>query len=187
MRYFKKIVGSKVYLSPINIDDYEKYTQWLNDLEIAINLSSAHRIFSKEKEKEFLERLNKEGYNFAIVDKSKDELLGNCGLLNVDLVHGTAELGIFIGDRNYWDGGYGTEAVKLLLDYGFNLLNLNNIFLKVHSFNQRAIQCYKKCGFKEIGKRRQAYIIGGKKYDDIYMDIIADDFEGIIPGYMDSE
>ncbi|MTI70824.1 MAG: GNAT family N-acetyltransferase [Firmicutes bacterium] len=187
MRYFKKVVGEKVYLSPINIEDAKKYTEWINDLEISINLGNASEIYSLEKEKEILERISKEGYNFAIVSLNKDELIGNCGLMHVDMKHGTAELGVFIGNKNYWSKGYGRESINLLLDYGFNLLNLNNIFLKVHSFNKRAVSCYKKCGFKEIGKRRQAYVVGNKKYDDIFMDILRTEFKGKIDKLIDEE
>jgi RimJ/RimL family protein N-acetyltransferase len=58
---------------------------------------------------------------------------------------------------------------------------MNSIFLRVHSFNERAIRCYKKCGFKEIGIRREAYILGGKNYNQVYMDILAKEFKGNIP------
>lgn len=181
MRYFKKIAGERVYLSPINVEDAEKYTEWINDLDVTINLSLAPNVYSLEMEREALIRLSKEGYNFAIVTLDNDKLIGNCGLLNVNLIHRTAEAGIFIGNKDYWNKGYGTEAMKLLLDYGFNLLNLNNIMLRVLSFNKRAIKSYEKCGFKEIGRRREAYIIGNKKYDFIFMDILASEFEGKIP------
>ncbi|WP_041367794.1 GNAT family N-acetyltransferase [Natranaerobius thermophilus] len=177
MNYYKKLIGTKVYLSPVNPEDYEKYTEWVNDLEISINLSFAYKIFSEQQEKEMLQQMSKDGYQFAVVKKDAEELIGNCGLHNVDLINRSAELGIFIGDKNCWDGGYGVDAVNLLLDYAFNLLNLNSVYLRVHSFNDRAIQCYKKCGFKEIGRRREAYIIGGNKYDDVYMDILASEFE----------
>ena len=180
MKYFKKIVGERLYLSPINIEDVEKYTEWLNDLNVTINLSFSPYIFSLEREKEALEKLSKEGYNFSIVSLSKDELIGSCGLSEVNHINRTAEAGIFIGDKNYWNKGYGTEAMNLLLDYAFNLLNLNSVFLRVHSFNKRAIKCYEKCGFKEIGMRREAYIVGNKKYDHIYMDILASEFNGKI-------
>lgn len=180
MRYFKKIVGDRIYLSPINIDDAERYTEWINDLEVAINLSSAHKIYSLEEEREVLARLNKDGYNFAIVEQENDLLLGNCGLMAVDLVDRKAELGLFIGDKKYWNQGYGREAIRLLLDYGFNLLNLHNIMLLVHSFNRRALKCYQKCGFKLIGRRRESIIIGDKAYDEIYMDILAQEFQGEI-------
>jgi len=180
VRYFKKIVGERLYLSPINIEDAKKYTEWVNDLEITINLGIASEIITVEKEKEILEKISKEGYNFAIVELDEDELIGNCGLMDVNMKHRKAELGIFIGNKDYWNKGFGKEAVKLLLDYGFNLLNLHNIYLRVHSFNKRAVKCYKSCGFKEIGRRREAYIVGKEKYDDIYMDILATEFEGKI-------
>ncbi|MGM0379813.1 MAG: GNAT family N-acetyltransferase [Bacillota bacterium] len=180
MKYFKKIVGKRLYLSPINLKDSETYTKWINDLEISINLGNAAGIYSIEKEKEALERINEEGYNFALIDLKKDKLIGNCGLLNVNIQQRVAELGIFIGNRDYWDKGYGKEGIELVLDYAFNILNLNNIMLKVYDFNKRAIKCYEKVGFKLIGKRRDAYQVGKKKYDEVYMDILASEFEGNI-------
>ena len=178
MRYFKKIEGKRIYLSPINIEDAEKYTEWLNDLEITINLSMPHKTYTLEQEKEALKTLSQDGYNYAIVNREDNKLLGNCGLMNVDLVNRIGEVGIFIGNKEFWNQGYGTEAMKLLLDYAFNLLNLNNIELKVYAFNKRAYNCYKKCGFKEIGRRREAHLIAGERYDEIYMDILASEFEG---------
>ncbi|WP_027339748.1 GNAT family N-acetyltransferase [Halonatronum saccharophilum] len=184
MKYFKKIVGERVYLSPMNPNDVEKYTKWINDLEVSINLGNPAQIYSLGKEKELLEELSKEGNNLAIVDLERDELIGNCGLMNINQINRTAELGIFIGDKGYWSKGFGREAINLLLDYGFNLLNLNNILLKVYSFNKRAIKCYKRCGFKEIGRRREAYILGNKRYDFIYMDILASEFKGKITDFI---
>ncbi|MDO7205773.1 GNAT family protein [Paraclostridium bifermentans] len=61
-----------------------------------------------------------------------------------------------MGDKDNWGNGYGKEALSLLLDFGFNLLNLNNIVLKVYSFNKQAIKCYSKIGFKEAGRLREA-------------------------------
>ncbi|SKC69450.1 GNAT family N-acetyltransferase [Maledivibacter halophilus] len=157
-----------------------KYTEWLNDLELGIHLVSAPQVIPLSKEREILERLSVEGYNFAIVDFEKDELLGNCGLLNVDFINRTAELGIFIGNKEYWNRGLGQEAIELILNFGFNIINLNNIMLRVRGFNKRAIKCYEKCGFKVIGIRREAITFGDKKYGEIYMDILASEFKGDI-------
>ena len=97
---------------------------------------------------------------------------------DINSINRTATLGIFIGDKNFRGNGYGTEAIRLLLDYGFNYMNLNNIKLDVMEFNERAIKCYKKCGFKEYGRRRKCRFINGKYYDSIEMDILAEEFEG---------
>ena len=181
IKYFKKIVDKNLYLSPINIDDAEQFTEWVNNIDLTVNLSIAPCIFTIEQEKQILENLCKEGYNFSIIKLKNDELIGICGLLNVDKINRTAEAGIFTGNKKYWSKGYGAEAMKLLLDYSFNLLNMNSIFLRVHSFNERAIRCYQKCGFKEIGIRREAYILGGETYNQVYMDILAKEFKGNIP------
>ncbi len=186
MKYFKKLVGEKVYLSPMNSEDAERYTEWLNDLATTINLSSAPKVISLEAEREFLQSLAKEGYNFAIVRKENDELIGNCGLLSVDQVQQTAELGIFIGEAESRGQGYGSEAILLLLDFAFNLLNLHTVFLRVREFNEKARRVYEKLGFREIGRRRECVRIGGKYYDDIYMDILDREFEGKIPELLQS-
>ncbi|MCD6101589.1 MAG: GNAT family N-acetyltransferase [Candidatus Cloacimonetes bacterium] len=180
MKYFKKLIGNKCYLSPINIEDAEKYTEWLNDLEVSKYLSLSREQITLQKEKEILEDMSKtRAQVFGIIDKKTDNLIGNCSLFSINHPNKRAEFGIFIGDKRYWNKGYGTEATKLILDYGFNILNLNSIMLEVYSFNKRAIKSYEKIGFKTIGKRRQAKIIGGKKYDIFYMDILADEFKSI--------
>ena len=89
-------------------------------------------------------------------------------------------LGMVIGEKEYWGQGYGQEAVKLLVDYGFNLLNLNSIMLGAFEFNARALRCYERAGFKVIGRRRQARIIGGRKYDAVLMDILAEEFRSTV-------
>jgi RimJ/RimL family protein N-acetyltransferase len=97
--------------------------------------------------------------------------------MDINHINGTAMFGIVIGEKEYWSKGFGTEATKLILDYGFNILNLHNIMLGVFDFNKRAIASYKKIGFKEIGKRRGDRLIAGKRYDTIFMDILAEEFE----------
>jgi RimJ/RimL family protein N-acetyltransferase len=173
--YFKKLIGKKCYLSPMDINDAEKYTVWLNDLEITTNLSIFHSVINVEIEKEYLENLSKE-HNYSIIDMDTDELIGSCGFIGLDHLNQIAEIGLFIGNKNYWNKGYGTESMKLLLDYGFNALNLNNVMLRVYSFNERAIKMYKKLGFQVIGNRRESLKRGNKVYDEIYMDILAKEY-----------
>ena len=173
--YFKKLIGRKCYLSPMDINDSEKYTEWLNDLDVISNLSIYNSMINTDIEKSFLEKLSKE-HNYSIIDTKTNYLIGSCGFIELDHLNQVGEAGIFIGDKKYWNKGYGTEAFQLLLDYGFKALNLHNVVLKVYSFNERAIKSYKNIGFKIIGKRRESLKRGNKLYDIIYMDLLYNEF-----------
>ena len=175
--HFKKLVGEKVYLSPRSVEDAEKYARWLNDFEIAKYLGNQFvKTINIENEKEYLLKQDSDSYNFAIVDKETDELIGSTGLMNVNNINKTAELGIFIGDEDHLSHGYGSEAIKLLLDFGFNQANLNNIMLKAVGFNKRALKAYEKCGFKVFGTWPKADYVDGEYHDLIYMYILKEDF-----------
>lgn len=178
MPYYKKLVGKKCYLSPCSPGDAEKWAEWFNDLAVTIPLGDEAYVPSTlEGEQETVASILKsKGYVFSIVDLESDALIGRCLLFNMNQVDRTAMMGIVIGEKDYWGKGYGQEATRLLLDYSFNLLNLNSIMLGVFAFNTQAIHCYLRVGFKEIGRRRQARIIGGQKYDAILMDILAEEF-----------
>jgi len=173
--YFKKLIGKKCYLSPIDTNDAAKFTEWLNDMEVMVTLQLYGSVINLENERAFLDTLSKE-HNYSIIDIKKEELIGNCGFLDIDHVNQTAETGIFIGNKTYWNKGYGTEALSLLIDYGFKALNLHNIMLRVFDYNNGAIKCYEKVGFKLIGKRREALHRNLGKHDIIYMDIVPDEF-----------
>jgi RimJ/RimL family protein N-acetyltransferase len=173
--YYKKMVGKKCYLSPIDVADADKFTEWLNDLEVIINLQRYSKNLDLNTEKQKLAELAKE-HNYGIIRSDNDELIGNCGFMEIDNLNQTGEIGIFIGNKIYWNKGYGTEALTLLLDYGFKALNLHNVQLRVYSFNERAIKSYEKIGFKTYGKRREALLRGKKRYDLIHMDILYNEF-----------
>lgn len=181
MTHYKKLVGEKCYLSPPSLEDAEKWAEWDNDLEVTIPLGpEAYTPYPLERVREGVRKLmEKERHIFSIIDLKTEKLIGRCLLFDVDQINRKATFGIDIGDKAYWDQGYGQDATKLILDYGFNLLNLHNIMLGVFSYNQRAINCYKKVGFKEIGKRRESRFVGGKWYDGVWMDILADEFKSV--------
>jgi len=112
----------------------------------------------------------REGTGFAI--EADGQLIGQCALFNHNAVNRTAELGITIGDRAYWGRGYGTEAIGLLIDYGFRHHNLHRIYLNVNGNNGRAIAVYKRCGFVEEGRLRAHVWSDGQYIDLIYMGIL---------------
>lgn len=179
MKYFKKLIGERLYLSPLNIEDAEKYVEWFCDFKMTDGIGKSGNLMTIQAEREWIEQtLKNNELNFAIVNLEQDELIGNCGFENVSYQNRIGTVGIFIGNENNRSNGYGTEALRLLLDYGFNYLNLNNIMLTVKSFNERAIKCYEKVGFKEFGRRRESYFLNGKYYDDVHMDILANEFNG---------
>jgi RimJ/RimL family protein N-acetyltransferase len=174
--YFKKMIGSKVYLSPLNSDDFLDFTKWVNDADSYIGLVFSNSIIGAQLEKEILDRLSKE-YNFAIVDIQTDKVIGTCGLVKPNFIERNSEVGIFIGDSNYHNKGFGSEALALLLDYGFNLLNFDSMFLRVYEYNKNAISAYEKVGFKHSGRLRRAKIAGSRHWDVLFMDIMSDEFD----------
>ncbi len=174
-RYFRKLVGKRCYLSPINVDDAEQYCVWLNDLEVARTLTLAHMNITLGAEREALERLSRE-HNYAIVLDGSDELIGNCGLIDVNHRDRACEIGIFVGNKDYWGQGYGPEAMELLIGYAFDYLNMRTILLRVYSYNERAIAAYRKIGFREIGTWRKAIALEGAEHDVIFMDLLAEEF-----------
>lgn len=173
--YIKKLIGQKCFLSPIDINDAEKYTIWLNDQEVLNNLSLSSTVITVEEEKVLLSSLSKE-HNYGIIDSSTEQLIGNVGLMSINHIHQSAEIGIFIGNKDYWGKGFGTEALRLLIDFAYQTLNLHNIMLRVYSYNKRAISCYEKVGFKKIGLIRESITKNKKRHDTVLMDILPDYF-----------
>ncbi len=183
MPHYKKLVGEKCYLSPCALEDAEKWAVWDNDPEVALPLGDeAHVLSTLESEQDGIARIQKNHEPvFTILDLATDEVIGRGNLFYVNRVDRCCELGIVIGEKSYWNRGFGQDATRLLLEYGFDLLNLNSILLGVFSFNERAIACYRKVGFREVGRWRQARTIAGKCYDLVFMDMLADDFRARKP------
>jgi RimJ/RimL family protein N-acetyltransferase len=181
MPHYKKIAGARCYLSPLSHEDAEAHTRWENDLAVGIPLGDeAYTPTSLEKMHEQIDgALRNQAHVFSIVDLQSDRTVGRCMLTNLDAINRSAMFGILIGPE-YQNQGYGQEATRLLLDYAFNLLNLNSVMLGTFAYNAAAIAAYKKVGFREIGRRRQGRIIAGKAYDVVLMDILAAEFSGSV-------
>ena len=177
------MTGSKVSLCPVEPQDAELWYAWLNDPDVAVPLGSeAFTAITLPGMQEAAARMMSSGDPvFTIVHNETDRAIGRCMLFHVDHINRTANVGIFIGEADCRGGGLGTEALTLLLDYGFCLLNLHAVMLGVYAFNEHALACYRKVGFREIGRRRQMRLIDGKYYDGILMDILEDEFRGKQP------
>lgn len=152
--------------------------KWLSDLEVTTHLGAIGQVFGLEDEAEWIDRVRKDRFNptFSIVVREGQQIIGSLGLKGVDARRGTAELGICIGEKSAWGKGYGAEAIRLLVDFSFTLLNLQSICLKYWAFNPRARSAYLRAGFKDAGVLRSRVEVGGRRWDEHYMDITREDF-----------
>lgn len=112
------------------------------------------------------------------VETLNGEHIANCVYYNIDQPENKAELGIMIGNRNYWNQGYGFEIVNTLLDYIFNKTKLKQIYLTTLTLNIRAQKCFKKCGFKECG------LVNRDNHTFLLMSIHRDEWEKSRPQIM---
>lgn len=182
MQYFKKLMGDRIYLSPkgVSEESIKKYTEWMNDFNVTDYIGRTDQIVTLTGEKEWLENCakNTDNREFDIVELNSNKLVGTISLEQFSWVNRSSVLGIFIGDKDFRDNGYGTEAINLLLEYGFKYLNLHSIRLDLIAINERAHKCYLKCGFKDTGRSRDAIFLNGKYYDELHMDILESEFDG---------
>lgn len=159
MKYLKKLIGDRIYLAPkgSSEEEIEKFSEWMNDFQVTDYIGRTSQIITYGAEKGYLENSEKNtnGRTFNIVNLEDDKLVGTVGLESISWIARSAVLGIFIGDKDFRSNGYGTEAIKLLLEYGFKYLNLHSIRLDLISINERAHKCYLKCGFKDTGLSRE--------------------------------
>lgn len=177
MKFYKKMVGENIYLSPFDAEDeelYAKWAEWMNDETVGGNYGGHQNLVTLTSAKKTIEELR--GYRFSIILLAHDVLIGHISIHDIDSLNRNAFLGVFIGGEENRNKGYGAEAIRLALAYGFKTLNLNNITLSVHADNAGAIACYQKVGFKEGGKRREWIFKDGKYIDKLYMDILAREF-----------
>jgi len=175
--------GQSVALGPFLRSQVPAYAEWLQDPEIAMLGQGTFTVRTPDDLAEALAAPKKTEVVFAVYALPDLTLIGETLLLDIDHRHGTATFGITIGRRDYWDRGYGSEATRLVLDYGFRFLNLHNILLMTTSFNPRARRAYEKAGFREIGRRHGSVLLGGRRYDDIYMECLASEFTAPEPGW----
>jgi RimJ/RimL family protein N-acetyltransferase len=154
------------------------YLRWVNDFEVVRSLSVFSRPTTFESEQGWYDAAANDPYGvlFTVYQREGLRPIGTTGLHRIDHLHRTAEFGIMIGEKECWGRGYGTEVTRLVLAYGFDVLNLHNIMLWVHADNERGIRAYLRAGFREVGRRREARRRDGQTYDIVMMDCLATDF-----------
>jgi RimJ/RimL family protein N-acetyltransferase len=148
------LTGGKVKLRPKRLQDAANDYSWRQDLELC-RLDAAPPILCSFKEflEDYLEDLNRlsQSYRFAI-EAQDGRHIGNCSYFNLDETKKEAEIGIMIGDRAYWNRGYGTDTIITSLNYLFSRTNIKRVHLRTLIWNIRARICFQKCGFNPCGQ-----------------------------------
>jgi len=173
------IIGEQIRFRAIEKEDLPYFVKWLNDPEVKRGLSMIMPLSLAEEEEWFAELLKKPPFEKPLaIEIQPDPLLdewifvGNFGIFGIDWINRFAEIGIHIGEKGYWNQGYGTKAMELILKHGFENLNLHRLWLRVYETNHRAIRVYEKAGFKNEGKFREGQFLDGKYVDVMIMSVL---------------
>jgi RimJ/RimL family protein N-acetyltransferase len=179
------IVGERVALGPLRKDLVPLFGRWRNDLGAARVLGDMVGPVTAEEEGRWYEEQVKaeDRVFFTIYEREALRPVGGTNLFGLDFRNQHAGFGIVIGEPEFRGRGLGTETTRLMLDYAFTALGLHNVMLTVFEFNPAGLRAYEKAGFRQIGRRRECRMMGGKVYDEIYMDCLAPEFERpVTPG-----
>ncbi|GLV53629.1 acetyltransferase [Dictyobacter sp. S3.2.2.5] len=174
------IEGEKVALGPIRRDQVALFYRWANDFNVLRTLHIP-RPSTFEENMAFFEgdvenEKRRTEVHFTVYERTTLIPIGRVDLAEISHRDRRAEFGIEIGEASYRGRGFGTEATRLMLDYAFTGLGLHNVGLYTWEYNLAAQAAYKKAGFREVGRRRQAKFMGGKFWDIVYMDCLATEF-----------
>jgi RimJ/RimL family protein N-acetyltransferase len=179
------IFAERIRFRGVEQADLESFARWINDPELRRGVGF-YLPYSTADEQDWFDKMRSKPlneHNLAIEAKELDadaqehwQLIGTWSFFNFDLRNASAEFGIMIGEKAYWNRGYGTEAVRLLVKHGFDTLNLNRIYLRVFETNPRAIRAYEKAGFTHEGCQRQAEFKEGRYLDVLVMSILRNEY-----------
>lgn len=171
--------GERVYLRPIGLDDNELYFQMLFHRE-SRRLTGTQKSFTREQIYRYIEGKSQDSSSLLLLValRDTDEVIGDIALQSIDSYNRNANVRIAIEER-FQGKGYGSEALKLMLDYGFGIVNLHRIELNVFAYNERAAHVYEKLGFKKEGVQRDALYYDHEYHDSILMAILEDEFRAL--------
>ncbi len=172
--------GSMVNLRALESTDLERAYAWINDREV-IRYLAARYPMSRADEQRWLDQgpANSMGGVRLAIETKDGVHIGSLGLHRISPEDRSASLGIMIGDKAYWSNGYGTDAMRTLLRFAFDEMHLHRISLHVFEFNERAMACYRKCGFREEARLRENYYGEGRFWDVLVMGILRGEFDAL--------
>jgi RimJ/RimL family protein N-acetyltransferase len=171
------IVGKKVRLRAVERSDVPLFVRWFNDPEV-LRYLAMHLPMSRAAEEKWFEAQlgDKSGHVFVIETLEDGVPIGNLDLHDIDGRNASAGCGISICEKEYWDQGYGSDALRVLLGFAFLELNLQRVYLQVFHFNKRAIRCYERVGFHHEGRLREARFVEGRYVDEVVMGYLREEW-----------
>ncbi|WP_134684307.1 GNAT family N-acetyltransferase [Brevibacillus migulae] len=172
--------GKNVYLRPINTEDTELYFHMLFDRE-GRRLTGTQHSFTKDQIHRYIEAKGQDssGILLFIALKETDEIIGDIALQDFDRNNRNCNIRLMIDSARFQGKGYGSEAMLLMLDYGFGICNMHRIELNVFSYNERAIHVYEKLGFRREGIQREALYYNHAYHDSILMAMLEDEYRAV--------
>jgi RimJ/RimL family protein N-acetyltransferase len=175
------IYGKRIRLRAIERTDLPKFVGWLNEPEVIENLEIHTPLSLAQEEDWFNKNLSLPGDEQVLAidvkERSMYQMIGTLAFVKINLFDRSGEVGIAIGNKSYWNKGYGTEALQTLIRHGFETLGLNRIWLRVYETNARGIQAYKKAGFIHEGIMRQAHWKNGRFVDVHIMGVLVSEWK----------
>lgn len=170
--------GEKISLRPLQLSDVNaNYLAWLSDDEVMDGIATSGYTMENLKEYVASRITNPDVAFFAICSNDTQEHIGNIKIDFHDKKANVSELGLLIGNKNYWGKGIGTEACRLIIDYGFTVMQLRKLYLAVYEQNQHAKKLYEKLGFKLEATLRKHIAARGNYYDKYLMGIFKEEFK----------
>lgn len=175
------LTGARVRLITSDFEeDLELFAKWDIDSEYQRLLDAgAARRYTVKEMKDFFDKEASSMHRFMIQKLDDDQKIGMIDLSGFNWHVGSAWVGIGIGVREFWGKGYGTDAMKIILRYGFTQLNLNRIQLDVFSINERGMKSYEKAGFKHEGRLHGNLLKAGVRYDEVFMGILRREWKAL--------
>ena len=171
--------GHTVGLALMRPEDVPVIARWNQDLEFTASIGTPGEAHTLEMRQEFYQkhsRPRQDNVEFAVILLSTGQLVGFGGLCDISRAL-TATLFVGIGERGLWGRGLGTEATRLICEYGFFFRSLYGVKVEVNGYNHRAIGLYERLGFKSAGRIRGALVLNGRRYDQINMDLLRTELE----------
>jgi diamine N-acetyltransferase len=170
------ITGKRIYLRGWEKSDVPTFLRWFNDPEVTIYLSNPYPAGSTEQEEHFVSHPREGEQRYCIVTREGDVPIGNCGIFDVNARNRSCEVGIAIGEKAYWNQGYGREVLALLQEIAFEGMGMNRVTLRHTDFNERGHRCYLAAGFVEEGRLRQSEWVKGSFHADVIMSVLAEEY-----------